>query len=144
QCIVRNLASFGNDGTGAHQAVASDMRVIQDDCLHAYQGALLYGAAMLHGLLHHGCVLTDGPRSPGVATPHAAFLDIGIATDLYGCVVAADADVGPDADTCLENDVSDDIGAFKDEGISVDDGREPVELIDGHTNPKKNRVMGIV
>src|SRR5690606_36278642 len=123
---------FGNNGPGAHQAVAADHGVIQHDGLHADQGALVDGTAVQHGLVPHGDARPDGHRAAFVHVQHAGFLDVGAFMHHYRSVVAADRHMRPDTCAGVQGDVADDMGAIGDIDAGVDDGRVVVELVNRH------------
>src|SRR5690606_14036111 len=118
QRVIGNDAAFGNNGPGAHQAVATDHSVVQHNSLHADQGALMDGAAVEHGLVPHGDTGADGHR--------AAFVHVGRG------VAAAESSVGAGACAGIPRDVAGAVGAVGDIEAGVGDGRVVVGLLDGH------------
>src|SRR3546814_9398907 len=80
----------------------------------------------------HGDVLAYGQQHAFVHMQHAAFLDIAVASDADRGVIAAYADVRPDADARFERHIADDIGAVEDERVGVY-GRDKIfELVYRH------------
>src|SRR5258706_2925788 len=94
---VGKFLAFGDERTGADQAVAADLRAVEHDSLDADQRAVADRAAMQHHLVPDRDVLADVDREARVRMNDAAVLDVAAASEAHGLVVAAYHGALPDA-----------------------------------------------
>jgi hypothetical protein len=95
--IIGKFLAFRDQRTGADQAVFADFCAVQDDGLYADQRTFANRAAVDHGLMADTDVVAYRQRKAGVGMQYDAFLQIAVAADRDVFVVAAHADLKPQA-----------------------------------------------
>lgn len=93
----RELAAFGDDGSGGDYGTRTDLGTVQNRGVHAYQAVVFYAAAVDYGFVADDACFTDYRRVAGVGMEDCAVLDVGAGADAYGFGVAAQHGSVPDA-----------------------------------------------
>jgi hypothetical protein len=120
---------------GADQAVLADLGAVEDDGAHADQAASADRAAMEDRAMTDRDAFANRQRITRIAVEDRAILDVGAGADAYRGIVVADGGAEPEAGAGSNDDVADDVGGRRDEGVREKDGWACPMLQSGIADP---------
>src|SRR6516165_10861554 len=99
--------SFGNQRTGADQAIVPDPRAIEQNCAHADQAVGPNHAAMQDNIMTDHAIRPDRHREAGIGVQSGIVLNLRALAELDPFVVAAQDRAKPDAGIALKPHLAD-------------------------------------